>query len=309
MNNIHRCTAKRIKWFIVFTVLCSLVISILNIFFICVHHWCAEHQLSNLTYTKYADKHWARLYVQSVTPNLKTAVEYAVVTKSKDISQDIISKLPNKYIFKPNHMSGGLAIIEGNKVTKCTSAYYRNCPSCKGIDLLQCLQKICDLWLQIVFNPGKEKYYQYIPPKCMFEEYLGSSGFPMDYRVFTFHGKPYFIQVDETKDGRHTHDFFTPKWKRIQMREVPEIYPVNSLAKQPPFFQEMLRYAEILSQPFIMMRMDFFAFDDQYVFAEFTPSHHGCKGRFIPSVIENYYNLVIDNPSAYSDPEVVLQLK
>ncbi|CAG2232399.1 unnamed protein product [Mytilus edulis] len=125
----------------------------------------------------YADKHWARLYVQRVTPDLKTAVEYAFVTKSKDISQDIISKLPNKFIFKPNHMSGGLAIIEANKVTKCTSAYYRNCPSCNGIDLLQCLQKICDLWLQIVFNPGKEKYYQYIPPKCMFEEYLGSSGF------------------------------------------------------------------------------------------------------------------------------------
>ncbi|CAC5378217.1 unnamed protein product [Mytilus coruscus] len=55
----------------------------------------------------------------------------------------------------------------------------------------------------------------------------------------------------------------------------------------------MLRHAEILSQPFIMMRMDFFAFDNKYVFAEFTPSHHGCNGRFIPSVIESYFNLLI----------------
>ncbi|XP_071137479.1 uncharacterized protein [Mytilus edulis] len=271
-----------------------------------VHKWCLQN-LKNLTYTKYADKHMAKRHVNKVAPGLRTVAEYAFVTNSIDITKQIIDKLPYKYMFKPNHMSGALAIIQRNNVTKCSSPY-GGCPSCKGINLLQCLRQICEHWLQTVYNVKYEQYYKDIPPMCMFEEYLSYNGTLTDYKIFTFYGKPYFIGVSGNLKGRYTFDYFTPKWNHIPLRELPIDIPNNRYINKPEFLEDMLQYATVLSKRFSMMRTDFFGFDDHLYFAEFSPTHRGCNGNFSPSAIDRFYDLVMENPSQNSDPEDVLKL-
>ena len=270
------------------------------------HHWCREHQLKNMSYSPYTDKHLAKQYVNKVAPGLKTAIEYAYVTNAQNITSELLARLPENYLLKPNHMCGELVIKKGNTF-KCKP---NNCGECSS-NPVKCLQKLCASWLRTTYSKGFELYYSAISPKCMFEELLGGNNTVLeDYRVFTFHGKPFFVNIDHDILSRHTRDVFTPRLKRLAMTTKPNDldFPRQDHFEKPVFFEKMLKFAALLSKPFLFMRMDFFGIGDTIAFSEFSPSPQGCHGYYEPDAIEKYYGSVAENPEKYFDPEYAVKL-
>lgn len=269
---------------------------------------CKKHQLRNNSLYKFADKHFVKTYVKSIIPDIRIASEYAYVSASVDITNEFISKLPNIYVMKPNHMCGETIIVKDGQ-TKC----YTNlaeCFSCKTKGLLYCFRKNCNIWLNKVYSKGFETYYESIKRKCIFEEYLETDGHrPIDYKIHTYNGKAYIVQIDDTLENGYLVDYFTPNFKRINMERTPGNWPRNNSRTQPKFWSKMLNYTKSLAKPFKMMRIDFFGFKGEFGFAEFSPSPNGCNTRYVPSVYETFFGIVVENPDMNIDPESVLLLE
>ena len=107
--------------------------------------------------------------------------------KFNDIDFDT---LPDQFVLKCNHDSGGLAI----------------CKDKKTFDKENAKKKINKSLKDNFFYIGREYQYKNIIPRIICEKFISDNGnVPMDYKIYCFNGKPDVILVDVYKrqgDGR-----------------------------------------------------------------------------------------------------------
>jgi hypothetical protein len=212
------------------------------------------------TYTRLSDKYLVRDYVRK-----KIGDEHLVRllwhgTNPFGIPFD---SLPQKYIIKPNHLSGKIITIDGNSD--------RN----KIIDTLQ-------LWLnQNLYWVSREYQYFDISPRIMVEEFIEDGVLdhpPLDYRFWCFNGVAEVIQVDN-----HAHSinpFYDTSWNKLDLhyREKSEIRDVG----KPKNFDQMLTVATKLSEDFDFVRVDLYNANGQTLFGELTFTPVAGHFRFKP---------------------------
>lgn len=95
----------------------------------------------------------------------------------------------------------------------------------------------------------------------------------LDYKVYCFHGKARAILViARPSDGEKAAVFMSPDWELIS--DVPSRYKETIHPPKPSCLNEMLRAAEVLSEPFPFVRMDFYECGGKPIFGEmtFTPA-------------------------------------
>lgn len=160
------------------------------------------------------------------------------------------------------------------------------CLSEKDLDYRRLVAMTCS-WLN---GPAHiplchEKWYDKIKRCLLIEPYLTKREKPpMDYKVFCFHGKPVYIQVDTNRFTDHRRDFYDPNW--IFQRDFSLLYPTSGTTIQrPKHLPEMLQAASILSSSIDFIRIDFYCIPELR-FGEFTFAPDSGWGKFSKSDID-----------------------
>ena len=212
-----------------------------------------------------ADKWEVRGYVSDVVGKQYLTEVFAVMSSVSELNLD---KLPDRFVAKPNHLSGEIYFISDKR-----SLDYR--------DFVRTL----NLWLSSTHGIFHGEYwYAQIPPRIIIEEWLSDNGqdVPSDIKFYVFHGRVEYIQIDLNRFSRHTKIIHTREWRELAVEYHLPHDPDTGLAK-PARLDEMISVAEALGQEFDFVRVDLYCLDDsRIVFGEMTFNPNTGIGRFKP---------------------------
>lgn len=209
----------------------------------------------NPEYTNMVDKYEVKKYVAD-----KIGEEYIIPTlgvwdKFEDIDFD---KLPDQFVLKCTHDSGGLVI----------------CKDKSKLDIEKAGRKISNCLKHSFFWGMREWPYKDVKPRIIAEQYMvDESGYELkDYKFFCFDGKVkmLFISSDRADDGKETKtDFFDENFTHLPVTKKGK---VNADVKPvcPKGFEKMKELAEILSQGIPHARIDFYNVSGKIYFGEIT---------------------------------------
>lgn len=210
-------------------------------------------------WTKLSDKYEVRDYVKECGLGQYLVKLYGMWTDVNDIDFD---SLPSSFIFKANNGDGkGSNLIVNNKDDWDKEK----------------LKKILDKWLKRknVGALAAEPQYENIRPCIIAEELLPleeSSKSLIDYKIWCFNGKPYYIWTCSDRDNKGT-DVMTydldwnahPEYSIFDSR-----YRKGKVMDKPKNLEYMLEVAEKLSKPFPEVRVDLYNIDGKIYFGELT---------------------------------------
>lgn len=217
-------------------------------------------------YTVMVDKYAVKKYVAD-----KIGEEYIIPTlgvwdKFEDIDFDV---LPDQFVLKCTHDSGGLVI----------------CRDKKQLDLKKAKDKIEKSLKRDFYLTTREYPYKDVPRKIIAEKYMvDESGTELkDYKFFCFNGKVklLFVAKDRMKEGEETKfDFFDENFNHLPFTnghpnsEPPYYKPEN--------FEKMKELAEKLSTGIPHLRVDFYNINGKIYFGELTFFHWSGMVPFKP---------------------------
>ena len=75
-------------------------------------------------------------------------------------------------------------------------------------------------WLALTYGTwAREWLYTKITPQILIEPFIGREGvLPLDYKLFVFHGRVHYIQVDTGREHDHRRQLFTRDWNPVPVR-------------------------------------------------------------------------------------------
>ncbi len=215
-------------------------------------------------YFKLADKYEAKMVV-SGTIGEKYVVPVIQVCDSFD--EICIEKLPDKFVIKSTHDSGGVKICRDKSKFDF---------SLLKIDFDQRLK-------ENYFYCEREWAYKGIKPRIIIEELLESDGSAdvWDYKFFCFNGEVKLIQVDFDRSTDHHRNLYTEQWEYM---DASIKYPNNPniIIPKPSKFDEMLWCVKKLAKGIPHVRIDLYYVNERIYFGEFTFYHGGGYELFLP---------------------------
>lgn len=178
----------------------------------------------------------------------------------KEYSDIDFSALPNQFVLKCNHDSGGLVV--------CTDKEKLNHEEAK--------RKIEKSLKSNFFYIGREYQYRNIKPMIICEKFISDNGkVPMDYKIYCFNGKPDVILVCRDRFSKNTHRasylFFDQKWNFQPLDKGDENLQDVDIPK-PENLDEMIEIAKKLSEDFVFARIDLYNIKGKIYFGEITLS-------------------------------------
>lgn len=218
-----------------------------------------------------SDKYRVREYVEQCGLGHILNELYGVYDDARDVD---FSKFREPVFIKCNHLSDGNII------------YY---PS-KPFDRDDFVKRFNFLLKQNYYVKSREWNYKYIYPKILVEKILKNhDGTPLyDYRFMCFGGVPKLMMMDIDTcavNGTHRHDakrnIYDENMRLLDVRFTRDRHDVPlpiSLSQ----FNEMKKYAAILSAPFTQCRVDFYNIDGNVYFGEMTFYHAGGVNNIQP---------------------------
>ena len=207
-------------------------------------------------------KKWAadRIGSGHVIPTL------GVWDKFEDIDFD---SLPNQFVLKTNHDSGGVVI--------CKDKSHFDTERAKKI-LKKSLKRN-------YFLSHREWPYKNVQRKIFAEKYMvDESGYELkDYKYFCFDGevKFLFIATDRYNDKVETKfDFFDDEFNHMPLTNG---HPNSKkVIHKPDGFEKMKEFARILSKGISHVRVDFYNINGEIYFGEMTFYHYSGTTPFEP---------------------------
>ncbi len=217
-------------------------------------------------YTAMVDKYEAKLYVSE-----KIGEEYIIPTLGVWESFDEIDfdALPNEFVLKCTHDSGGLVI----------------CRDKTKLDKKKAREKIEKSLKRNYYWNSREWPYKDVKPRIIAEKYMEDSATQelRDYKFFCFNGemKVMFIASERYNETTETRfDFFDREFQHLDFRNGHPNADVPP--KKPEKFEEMCVLAEKLAGEIPLLRVDFYEVNGKVYFGELTFSHWGGMMPFEP---------------------------
>ena len=208
-------------------------------------------------YTTMVDKYEAKKYVADKIGEQYIIPTLGVWDKFEDIDFD---KLPNQFVLKCTHDSGGLVI----------------CRDKSKFDIEAARKKISRSLKRNYFWQGREWPYKDVKPRIIAEKYMEdtSTNDLKDYKFFCFNGVPkiLFIASDRANPKEETKfDFYDINYNHLDFTNG---HP-NAVSQplKPIKFEEMVNLAGKLSQNIPLLRVDFYEISGKVYFGELTFSH------------------------------------
>lgn len=212
----------------------------------------------NPIYTTMVDKYEAKKYVAE-----RIGEEYIIPTLGVwDKFDDIdFGALPNQFVLKCTHDSGGLVIVKDKSTFNKEKAK-------KKIE--KSLKTNFYLW-------GREWPYKNVKRRIIAERYMEDTETQelRDYKFFCFDGevKALFIATDRGKIDEETKfDFYDEEFNHLPfLHGHPN---ATKEIKKPINFEKMKELASKLAEGFPHVRVDLYEIDGKIYFGELTFFHH-----------------------------------
>lgn len=208
----------------------------------------------NSLYTTLVDKYGVRDYIKE-----KIGEEYLIPLIGgpwKNVDEIPFDSLPNQFVLKTTHDSGGVVI----------------CKDKENFDINGAKNKLKKSLKNNFYYVGREWPYKNVQPQIIAEKYMSDSDRDelTDYKLMCFNGKHKctFICEDRfSKDGLKV-TFYDKDWNIMPFERH---YPRNSVKKDKPItYDKMVELAETLSQGIPFVRVDFYEIQGKIYFGELT---------------------------------------
>lgn len=217
-------------------------------------------------YTQMVDKYEAKKYVAGIIGE-----EYIIPTLGVWDSVDDIdfAALPNQFVLKCTHDSGGIVI----------------CRDKSSLDINSAKQTLRKGLKKNFYSRNREWPYKNVKPRIIAEQYMvDESGYELkDYKFFCFDGEPkaMFIATDRGVKGVETKfDFYDMDFKLLPFTNG---HPNSGKElKRPLGFEDMQRIASILSENIPHVRIDLYDINGKIYFGEMTFFHWSGLTHFHP---------------------------
>ncbi|HDM8217028.1 ATP-grasp fold amidoligase family protein [Vibrio parahaemolyticus] len=205
--------------------------------------------------SKYVDKLLVRDFIKEkigkdCLPNI-----IQVIPTNGEIDFDT---LPEKFVVKYNNGSG-MNIIVKDKQLFCED--YVN-------------EEIKKWRKSSFYKNNREFQYKDVNGVVFIEEYLECRNGLKDYKLFCSNGKVFLIQViSNRQDGQSRHNYYSKSWEHLDIYR--EEFSQGEFEQKPHLLEDMISKAEILSQNFTFVRVDFFIQNGEILFfgeLTFTPA-------------------------------------
>ena len=230
-------------------------------------NWLKIHN-RNPEYTKLVDKIAVR---DIVAKEIGEGHSFPILGIWNSFDEIDFSKLPNQFVLKCNHDSGGAKVIrDKNKLTETE---------------IKELRKHFNFRMKHDFYyAGREWPYKGIPRKIYAEQMMVSDNPEekdlTDYRFFCFNGEPKILFVGTDMSQNWHFDWFDMDFNKL---DLYSIHPsAGKEIHKPTMFEEMKDIARKLSvgKPFV--RIDLYQINGKIYFGEQTFFHGGGYCLFSP---------------------------
>lgn len=188
----------------------------------------------------------------------KIGQQYVIPTLGEWENFDDINfdALPDQFVLKCNHDSGGLVI----------------CKDKSKLDIAAARKKINKSLKRNFYSWGREWPYKNIPRKILCEKYMdeGTGEALTDYKVLCFGGKPKLFEMHNGRfTDHHTQDFYDTEWNLTEYHQVGDQYSTVPM-ERPACLEEMLELSEKLAEGLPQVRVDWYYIQGQVYFGEIT---------------------------------------
>lgn len=216
-------------------------------------------------YTMMVDKYAVKDYVESILGKDYIIPTLGVWNRFEDIDFD---SLPNQFVLKCTHDSGGLVI----------------CTDKSKLDMEDAKAKINHALKRKYYKNTREWPYKDVQPRIIAEQYMvDESGYELkDYKFFVFDGKmkAMFIATDRTAETETCFDFFDRNFKHLSFTNG---HPNAQRAiHKPENYEEMIAIAERLGKELPQARIDLYNINGRIYFGEITFFHWSGLKPFVP---------------------------
>ena len=234
----------------------------------------------NSLYPMLVDKISVKDWVSS-----KIGKEYIIPTlciwdRAEDINCEI---LPNQFVLKCNHDSGGIII----------------CRDKESFDKKSAVKLLNKSLKKKYYLKGREWPYKLITPRVFAEmlisDHEGHNDLK-DYKFFVFNGKVKFFKIDFGRFIEHHANYYDREGNLLPFGEA--IFPPKPgiSLKIPNNLLEMITIAEKLSTDTTFVRIDLYNIDGRIYFGEMTFFPASGFGRFVPEDYDYMLGKLLDLP-------------
>ncbi|MFU0784634.1 MAG: Glycosyl transferase [Thermoanaerobacterium thermosaccharolyticum] len=220
----------------------------------------------NPLYTQLVDKYEVRKYISKTIGEEYLIPLIGVWDKFENID---FSKLPDQFVLKCTHDSGGLVI----------------CKDKNKLDVEAAREKINKSLKRNFFYVGREWPYKNVRPRIICEKYMvDESGIELkDYKFMCFNGevKCIFVCSNRNASSGLNIDIYDSNW--ILMPFGRPNHPNSGITiHKPKNLKKMLEFAERLSKDIPFVRVDFYETKGKLYFGELTFYPGAGFEEFIP---------------------------
>lgn len=230
----------------------------------------------NKTYSLLVDKFEVRQYISKM---IGSQYLIPLIGVYNDVDEIRLDDLPDKFVIKCTHDSGGVFI----------------CKDKKTFDLSKTKVEINKRLKRNYFWAGREYPYKEIQPRIIIEEFMEDKidGQLRDYKFFCFNGEPKFMFIASNRgEGTTKFDFFDMEFKEIAVKQHYE--KSKDKVKKPINFEEMIKLSKKLSNNMTHVRIDFYEINGKVYFGEFTFFHFSGLESFTPVNYDYHFGTYID---------------
>lgn len=229
----------------------------------------------NPKYTKLVDKYEVRNFVEKKIGQEYLIQLYGVYNDIKEIN---VSNLPERFVLKTTHDSGGVIV----------------CNNKDNINWSNALKEFQVRMKQNYYYLSREYHYKEVKPRIICEELLIDKQFgtPPDYKIFCFNGEPKYIQVDFNRFTDHRRNFYDIHWNLMEF--TTNYNKFDRKVDKPNNLGEMIKCSEKLSKGIKFCRVDFYSVDDRTIFGEITFFPEGGASKFIPEKYDEILGDMLD---------------
>lgn len=204
-------------------------------------------------HTPMVDKYLAKKYVESKIGEKYITPTIAVYNNFSEID---IDSLPDKFVLKCTHDSGGLVICRDKSKLEWGGV---------KLTLESCLKRD-------FYKVFREWPYKNVKPRIIAEEYMENDSTEglHDYKVWCFNGKAVYVQYITGRIGESTYEGFYDKDWNLQPFSYHNPVVKTEIPK-PSCLDELFRLASILAEGMPFVRIDFYILPNNSIrFGEIT---------------------------------------
>lgn len=243
-------------------------------------------------WTRLADKYNVRGYVEECGLSDILVPLFGHWNKADDIDFD---KLPQSFVLKTTHGSGDIIIVKDKAEINIESA-----------------RKILQLSIETKFGELEGgKHYMRIKPAIIAEGFLVNdelsqqySSSIIDYKIWCFNGKPYYIWTCCNRNDIST-DVMTYDINWVAHPEFSifnKHYKQGEIMPKPQNLEYMLEVAQKLAKPFSVVRVDLYNIGGKIYMGEMTFTSLGGLMDFYTEDFQNLAGSKID--LNYNSPKI-----